>query len=118
MKTFDIVDGVVQVKSEELGGSFKVNSEKLDILREYCDVVDGILDFWSGKSIECEVVGEKNYIVVSIVVAALTIDETNKVVCDLIERAVVFAVGNTSDNDLRIDFTFPSVWDNEQTGEE
>lgn len=111
MKVFDLVKCVVDAKSIELNGKMTPNSEKIEILEEYCNELDKVIDTWEGFSIDADVVGKRNLIVVSIEIAALTINEMNTVVFDLIDRSVLFAVGNSERNNLRIDFTFPSVWD-------
>lgn len=43
IKCFDVVGMVVDEASEQFKPLWRVNDEKLDILHEYCDAIDGIL---------------------------------------------------------------------------
>ena len=117
MKAFDIVEAVVTVKTEELGDSYELQEDRLEILEDYCNVIDMILAEPGNNSVSADVVSKHNFIVVTITLPCFTISDnflvSNKEVCDLIERCVCFAVGHTKDgrDDIRIDFTFPSVWE-------
>mgnify|MGYP000399924802 FL=1 len=42
IKCFDVVNMVVEEGSNQFKPLWKVDQEKLDILHEYCDAIDGI----------------------------------------------------------------------------
>lgn len=111
VKVFDIVESYIDCAVDEEKGTVKKDSEKMDILREYCSVIDGIMENWSGSSIDVQVIGDNAYVVVSVTVSALVMDADHPQYYDLVDRAVAFAVGQTEDHDVRLDFTFPSVYE-------
>ena len=51
IKCFDVVNMVVEEGSNQFKPLWKVDQEKLDILHEYCDAIDGILKEFDGDSI-------------------------------------------------------------------
>lgn len=111
MKVFDVVEAYIIGRTEEVADKYTVNEESLSILGDYCGVIDQIMNEWSGDGLDVDIVGENNLVVISITVSAMLMDIYHPQYFDLIDRAVALAVCNTEENDLRMDFTFPSVWD-------
>lgn len=112
MKTFDIVEAVVQAHSLELGDDYCVNEQSLRILCGYCGVVDLFISNQDGRSIEADVVGD-NLISVSVELFDF-IYESNykpKSYLALIERAIKVSFINAGDDYVKATFVFPSVWD-------
>lgn len=109
MNTFDIVETCVN-GCDEVAKGYEVDSEKLDILRTYCDVIDDIMQSWGGSAIEVNIVTEHKYLCISLEVDAFTAMKIDQHYFDLIERCVCFATCSTKDQMVRMDFTFPSLF--------
>ena len=110
MKVFDVVEAYIIGRTEDVSDKYIINDESMSILKDYCGVIDQIMREWSGDGIDVDIVGENNYVVISITVSAMLMDVYHPQYFDLLDRAVALAVCNTEENDLRMDFTFPSVW--------
>lgn len=112
MKTFDVVDAVIQAHSDNLDMSYKLNQRALEILRKYCDVIDVFVSNHDGRSIEADVI-DGNLISISVELFDLIYERKFKPesYIALIERAIKVSFTNVDGEYTKATFIFPTVWD-------
>lgn len=110
MKIFDIVDAVITNIDDVRNGLKKIDSEKFDILREYCDVIDTILSDYDGSKSSVSVDPDTNYVTISIEVVVFSANRFNQSYFDIIERSISLTVSNANNGNVEMEFVFPSVF--------
>lgn len=110
MKVFDVVDAFIAGLDDVCTGVTMVDSDKVDILREYCDVIDIILSECGGCKSSVSIEPRTNNISISIEVAVFSANRFNQLYFDLIERSVSLTVFNANNGNVGIKFMFPSVF--------
>ena len=111
IKCFDIVDSVIQEADDQFGVLFKINTEKYDILKQYCDIIDLINKEFDVEYIHVSVDEIQMTITVSIGCCDITIESNDHVIYELFKRAVSLEFSVDDDGLLRTSFTFPSIWE-------
>lgn len=113
MNVFDIVNACILGYTEEIGDNYEINSEKLDILREYCDTLDMFISNHDGKSATVDVIPESNYISIELDLFDFIYEKKFKspAYLDLLERAISVVFTNKGEDRIGVEFIFPSVWD-------
>lgn len=111
VKCFDIVSMVVDEQTKELF-LYKLNKEKLDILREYCEAIDTFTERFSVESIGVDV-NLKNHVVITLDCSAPIISDnpTKDALTQLFDRAVSVGFSTTNGENVVMELVFPSVWD-------
>lgn len=112
VKCFDVVNMVVEEASEQFKPIWRVDNDKLDILHEYCDAINGILKEFDGDSIDVDIDDIKMTISITIECEDLTIESKEHQFHQLVERAVKFGFSKSTEREaMCVNFVFPSVWD-------
>lgn len=112
IKCFDVVNMVVEEGSNQFKPLWKVDQEKLDILHEYCDAIDGILKEFDGDSIDVDIDDIKMTICITVECEDLTIESKEHQFHQLVERAIGFGFEKSKEREaMCVKFVFPSVWD-------
>lgn len=109
-KSFPVVDSVLKDANERFAPTFEPDAERVDILRQYCSVIDGMIEEFRGDEFECEVDEVAMTVRISIVMESVESDEPKHVFNQLVERAIQFHVDYISSAKLRFTFVFPSLW--------
>ena len=111
VKCFDIVSMIVDEQTKELP-LYKLNEEKLDILREYCEAIDTFAERFSVESISVDV-NLKNHVVITLDCADPIISDnpSKDALTQLFDRAVSVGFSTTNGENVVMEFVFPSVWD-------
>jgi sRNA-binding carbon storage regulator CsrA len=117
IKSFDTVYPVVAEATKTFSPSWKLNEERLDILKEYCDVIDDLIHEFDGSSIEVEIVDIKKNIKITIECPEITILSKQHMYYELVERSVEFGFSLSDDDNLNVKFVFPSVWEEQSEGD-
>jgi sRNA-binding carbon storage regulator CsrA len=117
IKSFDAVYPVVAEATKTFSPSWKLNEERLDILKEYCDVIDDLIHEFDGSSIEVEIVDIKKNIKITIECPEITILSKQHMYYELVERSVEFGFSLSDDDNLNVKFVFPSVWEEQSEGD-
>lgn len=112
MKTFDVVSAVIEGKDAVIGDNYALDAEAVDILREYCDVVDVIMSDNDGNELTAEVCDDTNHISIAIELSDLTYETKYKSrsYIDLMERAIKIKFSSVNAERVRMTLVFPSVW--------
>lgn len=113
MKTFDIVNAVVRAKADDLAETHKVNEESLDILREYCGVIDNIVEECFGDQITADIVTDSNLVFIEIVLASFVYETKFKprAYLSLIEQAIRVDFDRVEPDNISMKFILPTVFD-------
>lgn len=111
VKCFDMVSIVVEEATERFSPLWKVNDERYDILRQYCDVLDALAKELDGESFDVEVDEIKMTISISMECRDMVIESKDHNYCKLAERALAFGFSVSEDGLLCVKFVFPSVWE-------
>ena len=109
-KCFDVMSKSVADSCAEFGDSWRINTEKYNILREYCDAFDKVFDEFEAESFDAKVLPDK-HILITFNCMDICIDGVNHPFFGLIERAETVNISHVSSDEMKIDFVFPSVWD-------
>lgn len=109
VKIFDIVDAYIK-NCDDVNNGCVIDTNKYDILRTYCEVMDEIMEVWGGSAIEVNIVTKRRFVCISLEVDTFTAMTIDQHYFDVIERCVCFATGITDNQMVRMDFTFPSVF--------
>ena len=109
---FDIVSTVVDAKTDRCSEKFVLNSEKYDILHEYCDAIEKMLSDNSCTGIEADI-DENMHVVINVECDELVVEGKPNLYGDLADRAISvgFSIKEGSNDEMCFRFTFPSVWD-------
>lgn len=105
---FDVVSMVIEDVKSECGN--KIDDEKLDILKEYCEALDTCVDRFEIESVDAEIEDNDNRIRMVLKMPDLTVEDKNDVIYQLIERSYVFNIKQANDGDLLVTLEFPSVF--------
>lgn len=111
IKCIDAVSMVVDEATTQFAPIWKVNNQKYDILRQYCSVIDSLADEFNGESFVVSVDDMKMTISVCMECPEMVVDDKQHLFYSLIKRAVMLKFSTSQDNNLNIEFTFPSVWE-------
>lgn len=111
VKCFDAVSMVVEEMTKELPLYF-LNEEKMDILSEYCEIIDTFAERFSVESVGAEV-DLDNQIVISLDCddSIVSYNPSKDVLTQLFDRAVSVSFSTTNGENVVMKFVFPSVWD-------
>lgn len=108
---FDIVSEIIDEASSQFGSMWSVSREKLDILKQYCSVLDNIAKESNGESFEVEVNDITMEISISLECNDIIIRNVDGVYADLFQRAVFIEFYTTSNGNVVMKLKFPSVWE-------
>ena len=111
MDTFDITEAVVSAKNEEIKRDYIIDYEKVDILREYCEVIDVIMKDQNAYEVTANI-RDDNCVIIAFKSLDFIYEKGFKspVYLDLIERAVSMNFTHCDGDHIRTEFVFPSVW--------
>ena len=112
IKCFDVVESVVEEATKRFSPIFVENGEAKSILKQYCEVLDSIVDDVSGSSIEVEVDEIKMIITVSIGCSEIIVYPDNDLFYKIAQRSIAigFRAGEDPES-IVVDFVFPSIWE-------
>ena len=111
-KCFDIVSMVLEDANDRFSPLFTPVAERVDILKQYCDAIDGLIDANGGEEFECEVNEDDMTVTLAFVVEDIVVDRpaTDKFQ-QLIARSVSVTVAPVDGDHIRVSFVFPSLWE-------
>lgn len=107
-----VLDEVIEDANEDFGSLYKVDEERLRILRQYCDVVDEICQEGRFDSKSIEIDSDNMNVIVEIAGNYLSIYEGRDKFLKLADRAVKYGFrtdGTGEDVKLIVWFVFPPI---------
>lgn len=110
LKCFNVASLVIDEATEQFSPLWKIDKEKLTIFKQYCAVIDELVNEFDGLELTVDVDDIKLTISVEIVCEDVTIQESEHRFYDLAERAVEMSFMKSDDGDIAVRFVFPSIW--------
>lgn len=110
--SFVIADAVLKQATERFAPEFVPDQSKIDILKNYCEVIDSIMEEEVGAAFTCDVNEFSMRVSLSMDLVSLTVnDPANDAFQRLIVRAYPTEFSASEGGEyLRVTFTFPPVW--------
>ena len=110
--TFSIVSGVLETASAQFLPDYTRNDENIAILKTYCEAIDKIIEDEDDGSIECSVNEYTKEVEIAIELISLSVNyPKTDIFQQLIKRSYPVVFQNKDGEFLRVQFTFPSVWE-------
>jgi len=111
--SFDIVKMVLEEADKRFAPLQVPVQERVDILHQYCDAIDKILEAGEGEEFECEVNENDGTVHLEFVVTDVIADNPRTdPLPQLIARANSFEVLPVNGETIRIRLVYPSLWEN------
>ena len=111
LKCFDVVSMVVGEATSQFAPIWRLNAEKYQILKQYCEALDTIAEEFDGRSFDVKVDDIAMTISITLKCPELIIKSNNHRYCSLAQRAISFGFSVSEDGLLNAKFVFPSVWE-------
>jgi hypothetical protein len=109
LRCFDIVSEVINEASERFGST--PNSYYVDVLNQYCDIIDMISDKYNGESYIVEVDENTHEISIGLECWDFAADNSSHVFYKLIEHTTKWSFSVADTGNLLITYVFPSIWE-------
>lgn len=110
---FYILDELAEEASKNLGALWRRDEDLYDILKQYCDIIDTIIDECNCESYKVEIDDETNNIAISIKTPWFCIPSGGHVFYELAKRTIATGFVKSEDGDnVCVKFVFPSIWRN------
>ena len=113
---FEMVLEVVEKETKRLSPQMVLDDEALDILRDYCEVIDELSENFDGEAFEVKV-NSDNTISICFECDDIVVHTTDEKYIQLIERAVTVGFSKSDDETLLVTLTFPSLWKSKKESE-
>jgi hypothetical protein len=112
IKCFDVVSLVVNEATNQFSPLWKTDEGKLNVLKQYCSVIDKLVEEYDGESFEVDVNEIKMTVCISSTFEDITIQEHNQKLNELVKRANSVSFRPSEDGEgVTVDLVFPSVWE-------
>lgn len=111
VKCFDVVFEVTEEANKRFAPLFKINNERLDVLKQYCGVIDSLIKEFDGESIDVEVSEEDMTVCIQIECCDLSIEDKQHLYYKLIEKTLSFGFKHSDEGNVIVEFVFPSLWE-------
>lgn len=109
VKCFDVVNSVVEEAMNQLSKLWVLDLERLDILKQYCGVIDSVVDEFEGDSFEVEIDDITLEVHIEFACKRIEFNKKNRILLKLIGRSVSTQIKTTDDGMLALHFMFPSL---------
>lgn len=111
IQCFDVASEVIEEATNRFKPIMKLNTENLDIFKQYCEIIDGYANEFDGESFDINV--DKNTMEITVALRCRTfiIEAADHVFYELIKRTVRYSFSTDDDGDLIVKFVFPSLWE-------
>lgn len=111
VKCFDVASMVIDDASERFSPIWRLNDERINILKEYCDTIDKLSEEFNGTSFEVEVDDISMEITVVLECEEVIIESSKHIFYELLKRTVRYGFSVSDEGSLLVKFVFPSIWD-------
>ena len=109
--SYGIAEMVLQEADERFAPLFTPDRERLDILKQYCSVIDKVLDEHDGSTFEVEVDENDMMIHMEFCIDSIEVYNTGKdPFQQLLQRAVSFRIQHGEEDGVLFHLVFQSVW--------
>lgn len=111
IKCYDVASVIIDEASERFKPLWKINDERVDIFKQYCEVVDSLVIEFGGESLDVEINEVTLETTIVMECDEIIIESSNHIFYDLAERTVRYSFYASEDGSLAVKFVFPSLWD-------
>lgn len=111
IRCFDVVSMVTDEATSQFAPLWKANNEKIEILKQYCEVIDLLAEEFGGESFDVEVDDIAMTITIQMECQDMTLESQRHKYYSLAQRAISFGFSVTDEGLLNVKFVFPSIWD-------
>ena len=111
VKCFDIANMVIEDANDRFNPLWKINTERLDIFKSYCEAIDTLAKEFNGESYEIEVDEISMEVSIALECEEIIIETDNHILYELAKRAVRYGFSASDDGNLIVKLVFPCLWD-------
>ena len=109
--SFGICKMVIEEANKRFAPLFAPDTERIDILKEYCGVIDEMLAEFGGETFEAEIDETDMTVRLSMTLNSVEVCDTkNARIQQLLRRALRFSVSHADDDHILLSLIFPSLW--------
>lgn len=113
--SYEIARMILDEADERFAPLFRPVPVRVDIFRQYCSVLDRMIETLNGESFEIQVDEETMEVHITLCIEKLPElslrREESRLYRELIRRASAFRITKDGEERLLLQFTFPSLWD-------
>ncbi|MBR5014295.1 MAG: hypothetical protein IKY16_06785 [Bacteroidales bacterium] len=106
---FDTVSMVVEEATERIK-PLKLQEDRLEILKEYCEAIDVLIQEHDATAIDAEIDENTHHVHIAMLVPEFVLKGKQSEFFRLIQCTDSFGFSVDEDGDLIVKFTFPSLW--------
>lgn len=111
VKCYDVAAMVIEDANDRFAPLWKINTEKLNAFKGYCNEIDSLSVEFDGESFEVEVNEVTMEVIVALECGEIIIDKDNHILFELAKMAVKYGFSVSEDGNLVVKFVFPGLWD-------
>lgn len=111
IKCFDVVTMVIEEANNRFSPLWKINNDKLSVLKQYSEAIDRLSKEFNGESFDVEVDEISMEITIALECDEIIIEDKNHILYELANRTVKYSFSVSEDGNLLVKFVFPSVWE-------
>jgi hypothetical protein len=102
---------VVDEANNRFAPLWKLDNEKHDILKQYCEYMDVLSKDFNGISFDVEIDEIQMNIKIILECPDIIIEQPTHYFYEVTKRTVKFGFSVSEDGNLNISFVFPSIWE-------
>ena len=110
VKCYDVVKTIIDEATKRYKPIWVIDKEKLDILEEYCGVIDSLASEFGGSTLEVEVSEETLDVIITLHCNEVTVRNENHIFYQITKRAKSVSFELVDSNTIALTYVFPSVW--------
>lgn len=110
VKCFDAVSMVVEEASKQFSPLWELDKNSYDILKQYCSVIDSLIEEFDGESLDVSVDDIKMTVGIVLECPDIVIESASHNFYKLAQRSDSVSFGVSEAGNLNVEFVFPSVW--------
>lgn len=111
IKCFDVADMIIDEATKRFSPLWKLNTERLDIFKDYCNAVDALVEEFDGESIDVEVDEITMEVTITLECDEVLIESDTHMLYELAKRTTKYGFSVSEDGNLLVKFVFPGLWD-------
>ena len=112
IKTEDTLDEIIEVAKDRVSSLFRLNEEKLEILKSYCRAFNKVLLEFDADSYEISVNEDTLEIEMSMTCVGIVIESKRHLFLELLDRSVYAELISEDGKSVTVKLVFPSLWEN------
>lgn len=111
VKCFDVASEVINDATKRFEPLMRLNAERVEIFKEYCEAIDELAEEFDGESFEVEVDEITMEVTVILECGEIIISSSGHVFYELANRTVRYGFSAGGNDNVVVKFVFPCLWD-------